>query len=95
MSQTVFIIGYCLFCLAISAVVMIFLKTTWVYFLVSATLPAVLFVGGVAVWDGHLDAWSDIAFMVSWLIALGCSFVYYVTRRLGAKGKADPKDLET
>lgn len=82
MNQSIFILGYCLFCFAVSAVVMKFLRTTWVYFLVSATLPPMLFIGAVSLWHGYLDAWSDIAFMVSWLIAFGCALVYYVVRRL-------------
>jgi hypothetical protein len=91
MNQPIFILGYCLFSFAVSAVAMKFLKTAWVYFLVSATLPPMLFIGGVSLWHGYLDAWSDIAFIVSWLIAFGCALVYYVIIRLAGKkngGKA-------
>jgi hypothetical protein len=77
-----FVIGYCLLSVAVSALVMKFLKTTWVYLVVSSLLPPMIFVGGTAVWHGHLDAWSDIAFIVSWLISLGCALAYYVLRRL-------------
>ena len=86
MNQFVFIVGYCLFCVAVSAVVMKFLKTWWVYFIVSATLPAMIVVGADVFWRGFLDAWADIAFIVSWLIAFGCALGYYVLRQLIDKG---------
>jgi hypothetical protein len=89
MNQSVVILGYCLFCFALSAVVMKFLRTTWVYFLVSATAPVMVLIGGDALWHGYLDVWSDIAFIVSWLIAFGCGLVYYVVIRSTRKRERD------
>ena len=81
MNQYVFIAGFCLFCFAVSAAAMKFLKTRWVYFLTSATVPAIVLVAVDALWRGFLDTWADIAFVVSWLIAFGCALLYYVIKR--------------
>lgn len=86
MNQFIFVVGYCLFSVAIAAVVMRFLKTTWVYFLVSSLLPPMIFVGATALWHGYLDAWSDLAFIMSWLISFGCTLGYYILRWLVGKG---------
>jgi hypothetical protein len=88
MEQVVFMVGYCLFCLAVSAAVGRFLKTWWAYFIVAATLPAMIVVGADALWRGFLDAWADIAFVVAWLIAFGCALGYYILMRLIRKGSA-------
>lgn len=82
MSQFIFLAGYCIFSIAISAAARKLLRTTWVYLLVSTLLPPMIFVGGSAVWDGHLDAWSDIAFAVSTLISLACAVGYYIVWRI-------------
>jgi len=81
MDQYVFIAGFCLFCFAVSATAMKFLKTTWVYFLTSATVPAMVLVAVDALWRGFLDTWADIAFVVSWIIAFGCALCYYLIKR--------------
>lgn len=88
MDQVAFIVGYCLFCVAVSAVVMGFLKTWWAYFIVAATAPAMIVIGADALWRGFLDAWADIAFIVAWLIAFGCALGYYILRRLIGKALA-------
>jgi hypothetical protein len=97
MNQVAFIVGYCLFCIAVSAAVMKFLKTWWAYLIVSATLPAMIVIGADALWRGFLDAWADIAFVVAWLIALGCALAYYVSWRLISKGrtKGGPRESAT
>ena len=82
MNQFIAIIGYCLFCIVVSAVAMKYLKTWWVYFIISVTLPPMMLVGADALWRGYLDAWADIAFIVAWLIAFGCALGYYLVRRL-------------
>lgn len=64
-----------------SAAAMKFLKTRWVYFLTSATVPAIVLVAVDALWRGFLDTWADIAFVVSWLITFGCALLYYVIKR--------------
>ena len=93
MNQFVFIAGYCLFCIAVSTVVMRFLKTWWAYFIVSATLPAMTVIGVDALWRGFLDAWADIAFVVAWLIAFACALGYYVvTWWIGKSAKGKPKE---
>jgi hypothetical protein len=91
MNQIIFIILYFLFCIAVSAVVMKFLRTWWAYFIVAATLPPMVLLGVDAVWRGYLDAWADIAFIVAWLIALGCALGYYVLRRVILR-KGEPKE---
>jgi amino acid transporter len=95
MYQSIIILGYCVFSFVVSAVVMKFLKTTWVYFLISATLPPMVLMAVDAVWRGYLDTWASIAFVVSWLIAFGCALVYYVIIRLAGKrngGKTHPEE---
>ena len=82
MNQFIFIAGYCLFCFMVSVMAMKFLRTAWVYFLVSAMLPAMVLVGVDMLWRGYLDAWADIAFVVSSLIAFACAVVYYAVRRV-------------
>jgi hypothetical protein len=95
MNQAAFIVGYCLFCVAVSAVVMRYLKTWWVCLIVSATLSAMIVIGADALWRGFLDAWADIAFVVSWLIAFGCALGYYVVTRLIGKGDAKGESKES
>lgn len=92
MNQFIFIAGFCLLCFAVSVTVMRLLKTTWVYLLVSATLPAMVLVGVDAMWRGYLDAWIDIAFVLSWLIAFGCAVVYYLVRRVMDRNNPDPSE---
>jgi hypothetical protein len=87
MGQYIFIAGFCLFCVAISAIAMKVLKTTWVYFLVSTTLPTMALVGVDVMWRGYLDAWADIAFAVSMLIAFTCALGYYLFRHVVGKGR--------
>lgn len=81
MAQYIFITGYCLFCVGVSAIAIRALKTTWVYFVVSTTLPAMALVGVDVIWRGYLDVWADIAFVVSMLIAFACALGYYLLRR--------------
>jgi hypothetical protein len=95
MDQVAFIAGYCLFCIAVSAVAMRYLKAWWAYFVVASTLPAMIVIGADALWRGFLDAWADIAFIVAWLIAFGCALAYYVLMRVIGKGggsKDQPKE---
>ena len=56
MDQVAFMVEYCLFCVAVSAVVMRFLKTWWAYFIVAVTLPAMIVIGADVLWRGFLDA---------------------------------------
>lgn len=98
MDQVAFIVGYCLFCVAVSAVAMKFLKAWWAYFVVASALPAMIVIGADALWRGFLDAWADIAFIVAWLIAFGCALGYYILMRLIGKGggpKGEPKESAT
>jgi len=85
MNQSAIILGYCVFSFVVSAVALKFLKTTWVYFLVSATLPPLVVMAADALWRGYIDTWANIAFIVAWLIAFGCALVYYVIMRLAAR----------
>jgi hypothetical protein len=89
MSQFAFIIGYSIFCFALSAVVMKFLRTWWVYFIVAPLVPPMLLIAIDVLWRGFLDTWASIAFVVSWLIALGCSVAYYIAKRI-ADSRRDP-----
>ena len=74
--------AYCLLCFFVSAVSKNYLKRAWTYFIVSATLPPVVFLGGIALVSGYLDGWAKIAFVPMWFTALGCSVVYYLLKRL-------------
>jgi hypothetical protein len=91
MSQLAFIIGYSIFCFGISAVVMRFLRTWWVYFIVAPILPPMLLIAIDALWRGFLDTWASIAFVVSWVIAFACSLSYYMVRRF-AGPRREPKE---
>lgn len=90
MSQFAFIIGYSVFCFGLSAVVMKFLRTWWVYFIVAPILPPMLLIAIDVLWRGFLDTWASIAFVVSWLIAFACSLAYYIARRI-ADSKREPR----
>ena len=99
MSTALFFVLYCAVCFVVSAVTARLVKVTWLYFLISATIPAVLFIGGASVWRGYLTAWSDVAFVLSWLLALCCSIAYHVARRLSNReerigGKPANPDLD-
>jgi hypothetical protein len=85
---------YCLFCFIVSGVVMRFLKTTWVYLVVAATLPPMALTGVDALWSGHLDSWAGIGFIVAWLAALGCALIYYIVMKLARRknAKSEPKE---
>jgi phosphotransferase system glucose/maltose/N-acetylglucosamine-specific IIC component len=79
------VLFYCLFCLVVSGVAMRYLRTMWVYFIVSATLPPMVLLAADALWRGYIDTWAGIGFIVAWLTALGCAFVYYFVMRLAHK----------
>jgi hypothetical protein len=85
---------YCLFCFIVSALVMRFLKTTWVYFIVSATLPPMVLTAADALWQGSIDTWAGIGFIVAWLTALGCALAYFIVMKLAGKknAKSGPKE---
>jgi hypothetical protein len=87
--QYSFIAGFCVFCFLVSAGALRIFKSTWVYFFVSTTLPAMLLVGADAIWRGYLDAWADIAFVVSMFISLACALAYFIFRKTveSKKGK--------
>jgi hypothetical protein len=71
----------------VSAVARKYLRTTWVYIIVSATLPPMILIAADALWRGHLDTWATIAFVVAWLIALVFALAYLAIVRLAAKKK--------
>ena len=71
---------YCVFAVAICALGLKFLKTVWVYFLVSTLLPPMLLIGGDAAWHGRFSVWDDIVFIVLALIAFGIALVLFVAR---------------
>lgn len=85
MSTALFFILYCAVCFVVSGVTFRLVKIAWLYFLISATVPAALYIGGASLWRGHLNAWSDVAFVLSWFLALGCAIAYYVARRFASK----------
>jgi len=88
------VLGYLLFCLVVAAVVRKYLKTTWVYFIVSATLPPMVLTAVDALWRGYLDTWASIGFIVAWLTAFGCAFAYYIVMWLARRknAKNEPKE---
>lgn len=83
------IVVYCVSCVFVSAAVMKFLKTRWVYFVVSSTLPPVLLTLADALWQGDVSSWAAIGFVVAWLIALFCASTYYLLIRLVERSKHD------
>ena len=95
--NAIIVLLYCMFCFIVSAVVMKFLKTTWVYFVVSATLPPMVLTAADALWRGYLDTWASIGFIVAWLTALGCALAYYIVMKLVGKknAKSKPNELTT
>ena len=76
------ILGYVVLCFVVAAVAKRFLRTIWVYFLVAATLPPMFLIAADVLFRGHLDAWADIAFIVAWLIGLGCAAAYFAVMQL-------------
>ena len=81
------VLGYLLLCFVVSAVVRRYLKTTWVYFIVSATLPPMVLTAADALWRGELE-WVGIGFIVAWLTAFGCALAYYVVMWLAHRKNA-------
>jgi hypothetical protein len=90
--NAIILLGYLLFCFVASAVVRKYLKTTWVYFIVSATLPPMVLAAADALWLGYLDTWASIGFIVAWLTAFGCALAYYIVMWLAHRKntKDDP-----
>jgi 4-amino-4-deoxy-L-arabinose transferase-like glycosyltransferase len=80
--NAVIMLLYCVSCFVVAAAVMKFLKTSWVYFLVSSTLPPLLLTLADALWQGEVDSWAAIGFVVAWLIALLCASLYYVAIKI-------------
>lgn len=97
MTQLMFFVIYIAVSFAVSALVMKFLRNAWLYFLVAPVIPPALFIGGVFLFRGHLNAWSDVAFVISWALALACAATYFGIRRFamrvqapGEAGKREP-----
>jgi hypothetical protein len=80
MQSYVFIVGYC----ALSGIVAHLVQRkvkgfvgTW---LLSPTLSAIILQIVAYLYLGYVDAWADIAFVTSWLIALACSVAMSLVR---------------
>jgi phage shock protein PspC (stress-responsive transcriptional regulator) len=89
------VLGYLLFCFVVCALVRRYLKTTWVYFIVSATLPPMVLTAADALWQGHLDTWASIGFIVAWLTAFGCAVAYYIVMWLAHRKNAKDASKES
>src|SRR5258706_9001903 len=93
MNNAMIILAYVLFCFIVSALARKTLKATWAYFLVSTLLPPVALIGVSVLLSSRLD-WISIAFVVSALIALTCSIVYYFVLWLVNRNKHKDADSE-
>lgn len=87
--NAIIVLGYCLLCFVVSAVVRRYVKTTWVYFIVAATLPPMILLAADALWRGYLDTWASIGFIVAWLTAFGCALAYYIVMWLAGRRSAN------
>jgi hypothetical protein len=74
----IFIGSYCALAFLVAFAVQRFLRgVVWMALLSATTSAIVLQIVGY-LYLGYVDAWADIAFVTSWLIALGCAVVTYL-----------------
>lgn len=72
-----FLIGYCLAAIAVSAAVYKYVKRFWIYAAISATIPPAILVAADAIYRGYVDSWTYPAAVIAWFASLGCALVYY------------------
>jgi hypothetical protein len=51
--------------------------------------------GIVFLYLGYVDAWAGVAYVSSWVIAFGCTVVYFFTKRALDKRKQNPSGSVT
>jgi len=73
MQPYVFIAGYCVLSSIVALLVQRKAKGFVGVGLLSPTLSAIILQIVAYLYLGYVDAWADIAFVTSWLIALACS----------------------
>lgn len=74
--------GFCLLCFALCVATKVCLRKTWLYFVVSITLPPLVVVGIDFFENGYLDTWTLIAFVVVTFLAFVCSLLYFIAWRV-------------
>jgi hypothetical protein len=80
MPSYLFIIGYCVLASVVALVVQQFVPRFIWLALLAPTLAAIALQIIVYLYLGYVDAWADIAFITTWLIALACTTAVYVLR---------------
>ena len=73
MQSYVFIAGYCTLASIVALAVQRKIKGFIGVGLLAPTLSAIILQMVAFLYLGYFDAWADIAFLTSWLIALACS----------------------
>ncbi len=87
MTNYLYVTAFCVLAFGVSAIVFRWVKTFIAFAFVSPTVSALLVQGIVFLYLGYVDAWAYIAFVTSWLIALGCTVFYYFAKRAFDKRK--------
>ena len=92
MRAYIFVAGYC----ALASVVALLTQRTirgfaWTAVLLSPTLSAIILQIIGYLYLGYFDAWADIAFVTSWLIALGCAVAMYLVGGLWMRVRNEPR----
>ena len=78
MRAYIFIAGYCGLASIVALFTQRFIRGLAWMALLSATLSAIILQIIAYLHLGYFDAWADIAFVTSWLIALGCTIGIYL-----------------
>lgn len=78
MRSLIFIGSYCVLAFFVACVVQRFLRGIVWMALFSATASAIVLQIAAYLYLGYVDAWADIAFVTSWLIALACAVITYL-----------------
>ena len=89
MRSLIFVGSYCALSIVVAFVVQRYVRGFVRGMLLSPTISAVILQIVAYFYLGYVDAWADIAFVTTWLIALGCTlavnFLVWLWTRLRKK----------
>lgn len=73
MRSLIFIATYCALSIIVALVVQRYVRGFVRGLLLSPTISVIILQVGAYLYLGYVDAWADIAFVTTWLIALACT----------------------
>ena len=78
MRSVIFVSSYCALAIVVAFLVRRYVRGLVAGILLSPTIAAVILQIVAFLYLGRIDAWADIAFLTTWLIAFACAFVVNV-----------------